>query len=408
MSGLPGDSGLPLTGIRVADFGWILAAPHATAWLGALGADVIRIENPRHVDIARFLGGTDGKMGINRGGGFHAINFSKRSIAIDLSTAAGAEIARRLVAHSDIAVENFATGTMRRFGLDYESLRAVRPDLIMLSATPLGQTGPFAAAVGYGPHTQAFSGICELTGYPDGHPCGLGGAWPDFEVGVLMVVAILTALHYRERTGEGQYIDLSIAEAMTATLPEAMMDYFMNGRVQGAIGNRDPEIAPHGVFPCAGEDRWIALAAVSDEEFGVLCEELGAPAMALDRRYRGMRERLENVDALERELAALTRRFERDELVALLRARNLAAGPVYNTAEVMADPAFAASNVGLKLMHKEAGERLVPGLPTYFSGFAPVYRGAPALGEHTDEVLGGLLGYSSQEIDRFREQGVVG
>ena len=203
MSDSAGDNGLPLAGIRVADFGWILAAPHATAWLGALGADVIRIENPRHVDIARFLGGTDGKMGVNRGGGFHAINFSKRSISLDLSIEAVAEIARRLVAGSDIAVENFATGTMRRFGLDYETLRGVKPDLIMLSATPLGQTGPFAAAVGYGPHTQAFSGVCELTGYPGGHPCGLGGAWPDFEVGVLMVVAILTALHHRDHTGEG-------------------------------------------------------------------------------------------------------------------------------------------------------------------------------------------------------------
>ncbi len=408
MSGLAGDNGLPLAGIRVADFGWILAAPHATAWLGALGADVIRIENPRHVDIARFLGGTDGKMGVNRGGGFHAINFSKRSISLDLGTAAGAEIARRLVAVSDIAVENFATGTMRKFGLDYEMLRGVKPDLIMLSATPLGQTGPFAAAVGYGPHTQAFAGVCELTGYLAGHPCGLGGAWPDFEVGVLMVVAILTALHHRDRTGAGEYIDLSIAEAMTATLPEAMMDYFMNGMVQGPIGNRDPEIAPHGVFPCAGDDRWIAFAAVSDEEFGVLCEALGAAAMAQDWRYRGMRDRLENVDALERELASFTRRFERDRLVALLRTRNLAAGPVYNTAEVVADPAFVASNAGLRLTHKEAGERLVPGLPTHFSGFTPVYRGAPALGEHTDEVLGGLLRYSQGEIDRFRSQGVVG
>ncbi len=224
-----------------------------------------------------------------------------------------------------------------------------------------------------------------------------------------MVVAMLTALHYRDRaTGEGQYIDLSIAEAMTATLPEAMMDYFMNGRVQGPIGNRDPEIAPHGVFPCAGDDRWIAFAAVSDHEFAVLCEALGAVAMVHDGRYRGMRERLENVDALERELASLTRRFGRDRLVALLRSRNLAAGPVYNTAEVIADPAFVASNAGLRPTHKEAGERLVPGLPTHFSGFTPVYRGAPALGEHTNEVLGGVLGYSQGEIDRFRNQGVIG
>jgi benzylsuccinate CoA-transferase BbsF subunit len=407
MRGLSDADGLPLTGVRVADFGWILAAPHATAWLGALGADVIRVENPRHVDVARFMGGTDGKMGVNRSGGFHAINFSKRSIALDLGKPAGAQIARRLVALSDVAVENFATGTMRRFGLDYEALCAVRPGLIMLSATPLGQTGPFAAAVGYGPHTQAFAGVCELTGYPGGHPSGLGGAWPDFEVGVLMVVAILAALHHRERTGEGQYIDLSIAEAMTATLPEAMMDYFMNGKVQGPIGNRDPQISPHGVFPCAGEDRWIAFAAVSDEEFGALCETLGAAAMTRDARYSGMRERLENVDALERELAALTGGFDRDELVARLRARKLAAGPNYNTGEVMADPAFHASKVGITLTHKEAGQRLIPGLPVHFSGFAPVYRGAPALGEHTDEVLSEVLGYTGAEIRRLREQGVI-
>jgi len=408
MSDIASAGDLPLSGIRVADFGWILAAPHATAWLGALGADVIRVENSRHADLGRFLGGTDGKMGINRGGGFHAINFSKRSIALDLGTASGAAIARRLVAISDIVVENFATGTMRRFGLDYEALRGSRPGLIMLSATPLGQTGPFAAAVGYGPHTQAFSGICELTGYPGGDPCGLGGAWPDFEVGVLMVVAIMAAIHYRDRTGEGQYIDLSIAEAMTAAIPEAMMDYFMNGRVQRPIGNRDPEIAPHGVFPCAGEDRWVAFAAVSDAEFALLCETLGAPGMAQDERYGTRHGRLANVEALERELALLTRRFERDQLVEALRTRKLAAGPVYNTAEVVADPAFVASKVGLRLNHKEVGERLVPGLPANFSGFAPMYRAAPALGEHTDEVLVDLLGYSSGEISRLREEGVIG
>ena len=139
-----------------------------------------------------------------------------------------------------------------------------------------------------------------------------------------------------------------------------------------------------------------------------MCEALGAAAMAQDRRYRGMQDRLENIDALEHDLASLTLTFDRDQLVALLRSRNLPAGPVYNTAEVIADPAFVASNVGLRLMHKEAGERLVPGLPVHFSGFTPVYRGAPVLGEHTDEVLGGLLGYSKGEIDRFRNQGVVG
>jgi benzylsuccinate CoA-transferase BbsF subunit len=398
---------LPLTGVRVADFGWIFAVPHTTSWLGALGADVIRIESPKRPDLVRFLGATDGERGINRSGLYNSINFSKRSIALDLTTKGGAEVARRLVAQSDLAIENFGTGVMARFGLDYQNLRGIKPDIIMMSGTPLGQTGPRRGAIGYGPNSLAFSGISHLTGYPGGEPSGLGGTWPDFVVGVVMVIGLLGALHHRDRTGEGQYIDMSIGEMVTGMLPEAMLDFFLNAREHGPIGNRDPDIAPHGAFPAAGEDRWIAIVTVNDAEFASLCEALGAPALAADARFHNMKARLENVEALEREVGALTRKFERDEMVATLRARGLTAGPVYNTFEVMADPAMVESGMNMELDHKEVGKRVVPVLPVSFSGFTPNYYGAPDIGQHTDEVLTGLLGYSAQEIARLRDEGGV-
>ncbi len=398
---------LPLAGIRVADFGWIFAVPHTTSWLGALGADVIRIESPKRPDLVRFLGGTDGKIGINRSGLFHSINFSKRSIALDLTNAAGAEVARRLVGISDIAIENFGTGVMTRFGLDYENLRAVKPDIIMMSGTPLGQTGPLSGAIGYGPNSLAFSGISHLTGYPGGEPSGIGGTWPDFVVGVVMAMGVLAALHYRDRTGQGQYLDLSIAEMVTGMLPEAMLDFFLNGREQNPIGNRDPDIAPHGVFPVAGDDRWIAIVTVSDAEFASLCEVLEAPRLCADPRFQTMAARLQNVAELERELGELTRRFEAGDLIAKLRARGIATGPTYNTAELLADPAMVESGMNVEVDHQEVGRRVIPGLPVAFSAFRPNYFGGPALGQHTDEVLTQVLGYSAAEVARLRESGAV-
>jgi crotonobetainyl-CoA:carnitine CoA-transferase CaiB-like acyl-CoA transferase len=398
---------LPFEGIRIADFGWIFAIPHATAWLGSLGAEVIRVESTLAPDLVRFLGGTDGFVGINRSGMYNSINFSKRGVVLNLAHPEAREVAYRLVAKSDVVTENFTVGNMKKFGLSYENLRKVKPDLIMLSGTPLGQTGPYANTVGFGPTTQAFAGMCHLTGYPDGFPCGIGGTWPDFAVGVAMTFFMLAALHYRERTGEGQYLDLSMAETVTAMLPEAMMEYFLNWREHGPIGNRAESMAPHGVFPAKGDDRWIAIAIATEEEFGALCEVLGAPALAADRRFTRLAQRLANLDALEAEIAARTKTFERDELVASLREHGIATGPVYGPVELMHDGAFLASGMLVELEHGESGRRVVPVLPVGFSAMEPDYRPSPTIGEHTDEVLSGLLGYSADEIARLREKQVV-
>jgi benzylsuccinate CoA-transferase BbsF subunit len=398
---------LPFEGIRVADFGWIFAIPHATAWLGSLGAEVIRVESSVAPDLVRFLSGTDGVPGINRSGVFNSINFSRKSVSLDLTKPQAREIAHRLVKVSDIATENYTVGNMKKFGLDYESLRALKPDIIMLSGTPLGQTGPYANTVGFGPTTQAFAGMCHLTGYPDDFPCGIGGTWPDFAVGTAMVFFMLAALHHRDQTGEGQYLDLSMAETVTTMLPEAMMDYFLNWRDNGPIGNRDSAMAPHGVFPVKGDDRWIAVAIASDEEFATLCGVLGAPGLATEPRFARLAARLANVAELERQVASRTREFERDPLVQRLRECNLAVGPVYGPIDLMEDPALRESGMLVELDHPESGKRIVPGLPVSFSAMTPAYRPAPAIGADSEQVLGELLGYSRDEIARLRVEKVI-
>ena len=398
---------LPFEGIRVADFGWIFAVPHATAWLGAMGAEVIRIESMRAPDLVRFLTGTNGVIGPNLSGVFHSINLSRKSLALDLSRPEAQQIARRLVLQSDIVTENYTVGNMQKYGLDYENLRKLKPNIIMMSGTPLGQNGPYARTVGFGPTTQAFAGLCHLTGYPGSFPCGIGGTWPDFAVGTAMVFFLLAALHHRDQSGEGQYLDLSMAETVTTMIPEAMMDFFINGHDEGPQGNRDPSMAPHGVFPVAGDDRWIAIAIATDSEFAGLCGVLGTPSMAADRDYARIDDRLRNVTMLESEIAARTRNFERDELVRKLRERGIAAGPIYNTHEVKADPAFVASGMMITRDHGDSGERAVPGLPVKFSDLEPDYRGAPRIGHDSEEVLRTLLGMTPDEIAHLKESKVL-
>ncbi len=398
---------LPFEGIRILDFGWIFAVPHATAYLGALGADVIRVESTLAPDLVRFLTGTDGVPGFNRSGIYHAINFSRRGIALQLAHPKAQEIARRLVKLSDVVTENFTVGNMQKYGLGYEDLRAIRPDIIMLSGTPLGQDGPFARTVGFGPTTQAYAGLCHLTGYPNSFPCGIGGTWPDFAVGTAMVFFLLAALYHRDRTGQGQYLDLSMAEMVTTMIPEAMLEYFMNGRDPGPVGNRDDAMAPHGVYPVSGDDQWIAIAISTDEEFRMLCGILAVPSLADDPKFARLADRLRNVEALDAEVAARTRNFTREDLVAKLRERQIAAGPVYNTQDLMQDKAFLASGMLEKLGHGEVGERIVPTLPVRFSAIEPRYFGAPMIGEHTDEVLRELLGMSADEIAQLRDGKVL-
>ena len=400
---------LPLAGIRVADFGWILAAPQGTAWLGVMGAEVIRIESQQRLDPIRFLGQNPRALkGPDGSPIFSGLNYSKRGITLNLGHAQGVRLARELVQRSDIVVENFTAGMMARWGLAYEDLCQIKPDLIMLSGSPVGQYGPDSRFVGWGPITQASAGICHLTGYVDGPPTGLGGSWPDYMVGVVMAYAVLAALYYRRRTGKGQHIDLAMAEVVTAMLPEAIMDYIMNNRDRGRRGNQDDVMVPHNVYRCQGEDKWVAIVVETEEEWRSLCQTVGHPEWLVDERFTERSRRKAHEQELDTLLTAWTRERTQTEIMHLLQKAGVAATPVYDTDSLIADPQFQHREFLVSLDHPVTGDHLVAGIPGKYSAINQLrYTPAPCLGQDNEYVFGEILGLSPQEIARLQEEKVI-
>jgi benzylsuccinate CoA-transferase BbsF subunit len=399
---------LPLAGIRVADFGWILAAPQCTAWLGVMGAEVIRIESHLRPDIIRFIGQDPQNLkGPDGSPLFNGLNYSKKSITLNLGHPQGAALAREIVRRSDIVVENFTSGVMKRWGLSYEDLCQVKPDLIMISGTPVGQYGPDSHCVGWGPITQASAGICHLTGYTDGPPVSLGGSWPDYMVGVVLAYATLAALYCHRRTGKGQYIDLAMAEVVTAMLPEAIMDYVMNGRDQGRQGNHDVVLVPHNVYRCHGEDHWVAIAVESEEEWRNLCQAVGRPEWLEDKRFKDRSSRKAHERELDVLLTAWTRKRSYIEVMQLLQNAGVAATPVYDTESLIADPQFQHREYLVSPGHPVTGNHSVAGIPGKYSAIEPRYTPAPCLGQENEDVCRNLLGLSRAEIARLQEEKVM-
>lgn len=401
----------PLDGLRVLDFGWILAVPHATAWLGTLGADVIRVETEARLDLIRAQGlsrGADGLNGVNRAGAFNGINFSKRGVTLNLADPRGRDLALELARRSDIVTENFSAGVMERLGLGYEALRAVRPDIIVLSGSPLGQTGPERAATGWGPTTLAYTGLPWSTGYPGGPPSAFGGAYPDFMIGVQMAFSLMVALHERARSGQGQYIDLSMAETVAAMNPEPLLDYALNGREAPRAGNRSPRIAPQGAYPCTGEDRWIAISVESEQQWRALVEVMGQPAWSEEQRFDDLRGRLEHHDELDERLAAWTAEHDADALSARLQAAGVTAAPVRGVAALADEGLLRKRGFLVEIDNAEMGPRQLPGIPGRFSAMPQLdYRPTPMIGEHNHEVFCGLLGLPEEEFAELCAEGVI-
>ena len=401
----------PLEGIRIADFGWILSVPHATAWLGTLGAEVIRIESQANLDLMRTTGltrGTDGVPGLNRAGGYNALNFGKKSITLNLKEPRAIELAKELVRRSDAVTENFVVGTMERFGLGYEELRAVKPDIVMLSGSTGGQTGPERAGTGWGPNAMAVGGAPYLTGYAGGPPSSLDSTFPDFVIGVQMAYSLLAALHERARTGQGQYIDLSMAETVVAMIPEAVLDHSMNGRDAERIGNRHPALAPHGVYPCRGDDSWVAVAVAGDEQWRGLCAALGEQGWAADERYGSAAGRRAHQDQLDDAICEWTRQRTNYEAMHALQAHGVAATAVLGAMALFEDPQLKALGYFVDIDHPEVGVRRVPGLPARYSAMPQLaYSHAPLLGEHNEDILCGLLGLSRARYDQLVAEQVI-
>jgi crotonobetainyl-CoA:carnitine CoA-transferase CaiB-like acyl-CoA transferase len=403
------DRRAPLAGLRVADFTWVWAGPFCTLQLAHLGAEVIRVETATRLCVTRLLPPfAEFKPGRDRSGYFNQYNQGKKSLTLDLKRPEALEVARRLCAASDIVAENFAAGVMDRMGLGYETLRRLRPDVIMIALSGYGATGPDHDKVSYGPAQVPLSGMSSLTGYRDFPPMHVGISYGDPTGGLHGAVAVLAALLHRARTGQGQYIDLSQWETSMAVLPEALLDWTMNGHQPPRDGNRDRAMAPHGIFRAAGDDRWIAIAIEDDAAWRRLAAVLGQPGLADDPRYATLVARKQHEDELEALLTAWTRDRSPEEASATLQAAGIAAYTAATNRDVAEDPHLNARGYFVDLEHPVVGRRRHTGVPWRMSASdCRVRRPAPCLGADTDQVLREVCGYDEADVARLRAAQVL-
>jgi len=398
----------PLEGIRVADFTWVWAGPFCTLQLAHLGAEVIRVETASRPCVTRMIPPwADGQFGVNRGGYFNQYNQGKLSLALDLKDPRAVGIAKELVATSDIVCENFSAGVMDRLGLGYAALREVKPDIIMIAMSGYGATGPEREFVSYGPAQVPLSGLSSLTGYAGRPPMHVGVSYGDPTGGLHGAFAVLAALWHRHRTGKGQFIDLSQLETTVAVLPEGTMDYTMNHTQPPRDGNRDPQMAPHGVFRCAGEQRWVAIAVRTDAEWERLARIIGHPELAT-QAYRTLTARKSHEDDLEALVTAWTSGRSPEEVTRLLQEAGIPAFPSMSSKDLSADPHLGEAGFFVNLDHPEVGVRQHIGIPWRLNGSpCAVQRPAPCLGEHTNYVMTEVLNYSPDDVDRLKADGVL-
>ena len=399
----------PLQGIRVADFGQVIAAPVTAQMLGWLGAEVILVETESRFTTRVWPPFADGEFGINRSGGFNLVNNNKLSCSLDLGNADALEVARELVKVSDVLVENYGTGVMERLGLGYDEVKQLRPDIVYMSLGAFGRSGPFKDLTGFHSVINLFSGLAAVTGYPGTHPRIMGGLIPDAFAGCYCVLAVLEALYHRSRTGEGQFVEVSMTEALSGMIPEAVMDYSLTGGEQEKQGNRDGRNAPRNVFRCLGEEKWVAVSVETDAQFRALAGAANNPGWADDARFATTQARLENQDALETLIQQWTIGLEVAEVVAALQAAGVPAAPVNDSAEVLADPHLRERGFVAQPEHPVAGARPVLSLPWAADGQrADNLRPAPTFGQHNEWVIKELLQVSDEEYERLVSSGAIG
>jgi len=402
----------PFEGLLVADFSWAVAGPLTTRYLTEHGATVVRVEScdPKAMDIVRLVPPYfDDQPSLESAGLFHRININKLSLALDLGNPGGREVARQLALRADVVVENFRAGVMAKWGLDYASLRRENPGLIYLSSTNLGQTGPMSRYGGFGNLLTAYAGFYALTGWPEGEPLPLPGAYTDYITPVLSGVALIAALGLRERTGQGQHIDVSQMECGLQMLGLPLLQQAALGQDWPRRGNRSPEACPHGVFPCAGRDRWCAIAVRGDQQWRALQEALGSPAALADQAWASMAGRRAQEERLERELSAITAGLEARELMRRLQERGVPAGLVADSEDIFKDPQLASRGFYQKLDHPLLGERWIMQSPALF-GRTPqmMARHAPCLGQDSLRVCSEILEMPRAVIDNLAALGAFG
>ena len=396
-------------GLRILDFTWFGVGPITTKYLADNGAEVIKVESVKHPDGLRMVGPYAGRQpGLNRSQYFANFNSSKKSIRIDMTTEQGRELVRQLVPQCDVVAESFRAGTMAKWGLGYDQLRDLRPDIIYLATCLQGQTGPKARYAGFGMQLAAIAGFYHLSGYSEDEPAPPHGPYTDFIAPRFGCFALLSALDYRRRTGQGQMIDLSQYEAALHFLAPAITHYFATGTVAKPAGNRSPRYAPHGSYRCrdqAGNERWIALAVATDEQWAGLLKILGDYAGL--RRFPSHAVRLAQPDEIDSYLGPLIATQAAGEVAAALQAAGISAYPVQSCADLREDENLREFGFFGVLEQTECGPMPYDGLAYRLCRTPGEQSAAPNLGEHSEEVLSSLLGMSSADIEQLRQANVL-
>lgn len=407
-----------LSHLRICDFTGQLAGAGATRHLAALGAQVIRIEDPVRKGRWDILRGAppfkDERRGNEFGAAFNNHNVGKLGITINMRTERGRELLTELVKISDVVTENFAAGVLERMGFGYEQLKAIKDDIIYVSNCGFGQTGPYAQFKSWGPIAQAVGGLTLTSGLPDLPPAGWGYSYMDHHGGYFMTLGILAAVAHRQHTGAGQWVDMSCSEAAAALLGTAVLDYTVNGRPTRREGspnsNRDATgtMAPHGIYATEGNDNWIAISCRDDAEWAALAKEIDEP-WATRAELPELAGRLARQDAIDAELDRWTRRHDRFGLAQRLQGLGIPAAAVARPSErIDHDPNTAAWGLWPTVDHAAMGEVRVDGMPVHFSETDWVIdKGAPLLGADNDYVFSEILGLSADEIAGLREEGVI-
>jgi crotonobetainyl-CoA:carnitine CoA-transferase CaiB-like acyl-CoA transferase len=405
----PAKRSLPLEGLKVLDLMWVVAGPWSTRYLADYGATVIKIESTSRVDTVRTISPfKDHVPGPERSAAHATVNAGKLGVTLNLADPKGHEVALKLAAWADVVTESFAPGAMKKFGLDYDSLRRVNPDLIMVSSCLNGQSGPQSNLAGFGTMGQQLSGFGGLAGWPDRPPAGAPGAYTDYIAPKFTASAILAALAFRRRTGKGQYIDVSQGEASIHFLGSALLDYTVNGHVAERRGNASPDCAPHGVYPVEGDDRWVAIVVTNEAQWRGLCtvvEGLGFPE---DPRFATLEARLENREALDAAVGAWTAARDADEIEQRLQTAGVPVHRATTSSDAFVDPQLSARDHFVTVEHPDLGPLPIENSRMRFSA-TPVCVTAPGptFGQHNQHVLTEILGMGEEEFIELLAEGVL-
>jgi len=405
-----------LRGLRIADLTVITAGPNATQMLADLGAEVVKVESGQHPDPFRFWHAPLGSAAEaapdpwNWSCMYNMLNRNKFGVVLDLKHPLGREAFLRLVKVSDAVAENFRQGVMDRLGLGFDALRAVNPQIILLSVGSQGSTGPESGYRSYGSTLDALSGLMSLTGYEDSPPVwsGQGMNYPDQVASMFSAGLLLAAVRYRDRTGQGCFLDLSQRELVTTMIGEHVLEATIGGTTPRPRGNRRPGVAPQGCFPCEGEDAWVAISVETDAQWRALAHAIGRPEFGADDRFRTAAARERHADALDHAIAAWTRQRSKHEAMERLQAAGVPAGAVQSGRDMLEDAQLASRGYYVTVRNVRAGPQRLRLAPYRMTGTPPVItRAAPTLGQDTTAVLRDLLGYSPDEIQEMERLGVT-